>query len=696
MNLDKLHFNYSQKNIPIPTKTAYQRQLVDKVANFATRLRWKMIHILNPNQHTKQTYGFRTTSSPPQVPQLKAFEDDLFSLISNIKYRPVLNEFQMKLKEDRNEIINTTGVIVKADKSDNLYKMDVADYRKKVIENVTKDYKKSSWADLDQVTKEAASIARKFDLADRIDIPTEDQCFITIKDHKKSFPGKVECRLINPAKNNLGTISKNIIDKINSAVRKATNSNQWQNTSAAIRWFNSITNKHNKTFFKFDIVSFYPSITAKLLRDAISWAKAFISISDSDMKLIFHCRKMFLFLEDDVWVKKDNPDFDVSMGGLDSAEVCELVGLYILSQMERLIPREDLGLYRDDGLGVVDLPGPEIERLRKKVVKLFSDHGLQITTEVNIKTTDFLDVMFNLETDSYKPFRKDSSSPVYIHHQSNHPKHVIKGLPKMIGKRIAGLSANEDIFKAEAPLYNNALRLSGYKETITYEKQPEQRANNRRRKVTWFNPPFNNGVETNVARKFLALVDKHFPKGSQLAKYFNRKTIKVSYCTTANFASIISRHNKKVTGSNMQLKEKGCNCRKPTDCVLKGKCQTSDLVYKCSVLSTNNVKEYIGLASTTFKQRFSNHKASLAHISNAHKTTLSAYVWDLKEKNAPFSLDWSIVGLAPAYNRKVRKCHLCLLEKSSITFSDPLRTINKRNEIVSKCRHRDKLLLKNW
>ena len=137
------------------------------------------------------------------------------------------------------------------------------------------------------------------------------------------------------------------------------------------------------------------------------------------------------------------------------------------------------------------------------MVKLFSDHGLQITTEVNIKTTDFLDVMFNLETDSYKPFRKDSSTPVYIHNQSNHPKHVIKGLPKMIGKRIAGLSANENIFKAEAPLYNNALRLSGYKETIMYEKQPKQRAKIRRRKVTWFNPPFNNSVDTNVARKFL-------------------------------------------------------------------------------------------------------------------------------------------------------------------------------------------------
>ena len=59
-------------------------------------------------------------------------------------------------------------------------------------------------------------------------------------------------------------------------------------------------------------------------------------------------------------------------------------------------------------------------------------------------------------------------------------------------------------------------------------------------------------------------------------------------------------------------------------------------------------------------------------------------------------MDWSIVGLAPSYGRKVRMCHLCLLEKTSISLADPKKTLNKRNEIISKCRHRDKLLLKHW
>ena len=40
-----------------------------------------------------------------------------------------------------------------------------------------------------------------------------------------------------------------------------------------------------------------------------------------------HERKSLLFSKDDVWVKKDNPSFDVTMGSQDRAEVCELVRL---------------------------------------------------------------------------------------------------------------------------------------------------------------------------------------------------------------------------------------------------------------------------------------------------------------------------------------------------------------------------------
>ena len=87
------------------------------------------------------------------------------------------------------------------------------------------------------------------------------------------------------------------------------------------------------------------------------------------------------------------------MGDLDSAEVCELAGLFLLSKLERLIQKDQIRLYRDDGLAVVELPGPEVERLKKKVGKLFSEHNLSITTEVNIKVTDYL----------HRPFKKATS-----------------------------------------------------------------------------------------------------------------------------------------------------------------------------------------------------------------------------------------------------------------------------------------------
>ena len=43
----------------------------------------------------------------------------------------------------------------------------------------------------------------------------------------------------------------------------------------------------------------------------------------------------------------------------------------------------------------------------------------------------------------------------------------------------------------------------------------------RRIKIIWFNPPNNHKVATNVAHKFLLLVDKHFPAGPSLNNYFN-------------------------------------------------------------------------------------------------------------------------------------------------------------------------------
>ena len=65
-----------------------------------------------------------------------------------------------------------------------------------------------------------------------------------------------------------------------------------------------------------------------------------------------HARKSLLFNKDEIWVKKDNPEFNVTMGSYDGAEVCELVGLFLLEKIRKECAGLELGLYRDDGLGI--------------------------------------------------------------------------------------------------------------------------------------------------------------------------------------------------------------------------------------------------------------------------------------------------------------------------------------------------------
>ena len=70
-----------------------------------------------------------------------------------------------------------------------------------------------------------------------------------------------------------------------------------------------------------------------------------------------HSRQTFLFSDGEAWVKKKGEKFDVAMGSYDSAEVAELVGLFLLNGLENLIPQQYIGLYRDDGLAVTNLSG---------------------------------------------------------------------------------------------------------------------------------------------------------------------------------------------------------------------------------------------------------------------------------------------------------------------------------------------------
>ena len=85
--------------------------------------------------------------------------------------------------------------------------------------------------------------------------------------------------------------------------------------------------------------------------NSIVFAQTVTEIDPDTIEIILHSRRSLLFSNNSAWSKKVGNIFDVSMGSFDGAEVCELVGLFILHQMKDAFPSIDFGLYREDGLG---------------------------------------------------------------------------------------------------------------------------------------------------------------------------------------------------------------------------------------------------------------------------------------------------------------------------------------------------------
>ena len=510
---------------------------------------------------------------------------------------------------------------------------------------------------------------------------------------------KLPCRLISPAKSKTGIVNKAILDKINNAVRRGTGVNQWRNSSAVIEWFRNLKEKEKFTFITFDVVNFYPSISEKLLKMAIDFAKEYTDISAKDIKIIMHARKSVLFNNDTPWKKKDNGSlFDVTMGSFDGAEVCELVGLYILSTLANEYGKEHIGLYRDDGLAAFkSISGSEADRIRKNMTRIFQKLGLKITINCNLKIVHFLDITFNLNNGKYYPYRKPNDQPLYIHRQSNHPPSIIRTLPASISRRISDISCDQDTFKKATPIYNDALKASGYTDSLSYANdRPKQKGKNRQRNIIWFNPPYSMNVATNIGRTFLKLVDKHFPKKSKLNRIFNRNTLKISYSCLPNVASIIKTHNRQVLNVDKAQTSKTCNCRDKDSCPLQGNCLATNIIYNAEVTSNNQKMTYIGLTEPPFKLRYNNHLQSFRHERYKNSTELSKFIWNLKQQNTPYTVKWSIANQAHPYTNQSKRCDLCLTEKLLIMNANKQSLLNKRPELISKCRHQNKFYLCNF
>ena len=157
-----------------------------------------------------------------------------------------------------------------------------------------------------------------------------------------------------------------------------------------------------------------------------------------------------------MWVKKDgDKDFEVTMSSFVGAEICEVVGLYILHKVGEKYGKERIGLYRDDGLACFEnTRGPEAERIRKAFIKCFKNEFiLDIVSETNLKVVNFPGFTLNLSIGKCKPYNEPDNKPLYISVKSNHPPNTIKNLPESISRHIDKLPSDETLFNNSKDLF---------------------------------------------------------------------------------------------------------------------------------------------------------------------------------------------------------------------------------------------------
>ena len=138
---------------------------------------------------------------------------------------------------------------------------------------------------------------------------------------------------------------------------------------------------------------------------------------------------------------------------------------------------------------------------------------------------------------------------------------------------------------------------------------------------------------------------------------------------------------------------KPCSCPNKAIFPLDGKCLSKNIIYKAEVteIDTENKEtkqSYIGLSSTTFKERLGNHIKSFKHEKYSTDTCLSSHIWKIKSRGSSYKVQYTVIDKGQPFNPTSKSCSLCVKEKFYIIYKPHMAEINKRNEIGAHCRHK--------
>ena len=162
----------------------------------------------------------------------------------------------------------------------------------------------------------------------------------------------------------------------------------------------------------------------------------------------------------------------------------------------------------------------------------------------------------------------------------------------------------------------------------------------------------------------------------------------------SSMSSVIKQHNYRVLSTTENV-DRLCNCRNKENCPLEGKCLQSCIIYKADVITNKDSHIYYGASAGEFKSRYNNHTNSFRHRHRKQDTEPSKHIWKAQEKDINFKVKWSVAAYALTCRCGSRRFDLCLTEKYVIARANHKNLLNKRTELISKCRHKNKYILKN-
>ena len=154
-----------------------------------------------------------------------------------------------------------------------------------------------------------------------------------------------------------------------------------------------------------------------------------------------------------------------------------------------------------------------------------------------------------------------------------------------------------------------------------------------------------------------------------------------------NMKNIINTHNKKIINPPKDNIARTCNCIRKHQYPLNEKCLTM------SSEENPKTKIYYGVCETAFKLRYPKHRKTFNSIKYQTDTELPNKYWNIISANKTSNVSWEILGTHKSYKQSSK---LCLNEKLAIALHKDDNMLNKRSEIISKCRHRNKYMLASY